>query len=245
MDIKTKLTLMIEKIPKGFLVLVPTTLIICAICIGIIAHSEYKATEIEKMNPLKNDTISVEDHTSKVNIHLSDIETITEYENIKTYNYSFVDDDNNPIIFSAGYIELTEIIDFVNSKLAEVPYRVCEIGIIGNSLYIQVDTRDTLDRSHKVNIITIKDNLKVEEWTKVTETIHNTVKVYTGSLISYQTTLGNRHYMYVYSDFNTAYDVMNEGSNNTAIEDMQSTEVTDVTEVNDVIGVPPTNTEEP
>ena len=156
--------------------------------------------EVEVGNPLSNDVITASEIVEMPNLSLVYDNEVQSYNSINTYQFKIVNDEGNECILNSGTIELTDIITTVNEFLSTIENRVCSIGIVGSRLFIQVDTRDSYDAPYKVNIMTLQDNLKSDDWIELCEVIHDKCIVHADNLISYKTTLGNTHYMYIYSE---------------------------------------------
>ena len=189
--------------------------VIAIICGGVIKHSIDKrnAAENNPDNPLNNETIESDVVEMMPNLTLK-YDSTREYENILTYIYTFQTVDGTVTKLSDGYIKLEDIISTINAELVNIQNEICSIGIVGSTLYIQTDIRHPIseDTEVKMNIMTLKDKLGADDWLRLTEAIQNTVHVYTDTHINYQTELGTRHYIYVYSDITETPETVAEAT---------------------------------
>lgn len=191
---------------KTAAIFVAINLLVVAICAIILCFVfDDKPSE----NPLNNETNQVAT-LPKATLEIQ--ENTQEYNNIKTYTCKIVTEDGQPINLSDCSIQLEDVINTGNKLLSTINNRVCSIGIIGSTLYIQTDTRFIVDEPMKMNIITLKDNLGVEDWLKLTEAVQDTVYVHTDTHINYSTELGTRHYLYVYSDIINTPDTVSDAT---------------------------------
>ena len=133
-------------------------------------------------------------------LFIGDSEEVQSYEDIKTYYYPIVDSNGVKTNFKDGNLAIEKIVKMFNDKLIDIHYRVCNIGIIGDTAFIQVDTRDSIEETLKANILTLQGSLDVSGWTKMLESLNETSKVYTSTLIDYPTEMGDTHYLYVYTE---------------------------------------------
>lgn len=171
--------------------------------------------DAETTNPMNNEISIMED---VVEAKLK-FKSMQNYENIETYRFIFVDNNDQEINFNDCKVNLNDIIDTVDSILNTIKYEVCSIGIVGKELYLQVDTREECN-NQKCNITTIKDGMLIDDWIELLELINNTNKVNADSLIRHNTELGNTHYIYIYE--NTNENNIADNSNILSIEDLNS-----------------------
>lgn len=138
-------------------------------------------------------------------IQIVEIEDITQYDNIQTKQFKFIDaQTGEPALFSARDIELSEVINAVNNYLSTTPYGVCELGVLGDTLYIQQDIRVQNTGLLKLNFLSLTDNITIDTWTDTLEALYNDSQICAGSVVSHPTEVGSRHYMYIYESVDTA-----------------------------------------
>lgn len=123
-----------------------------------------------------------------------------KYENIITYKYRLLDNEGQEVSIANSELDLSELLSRVNQDIVNIKHKICGMGVIDSTLYIQVDTRCELSEDLKVNIVTIKDNMTESDWIGLLEELNNTVNIHADMLLNYSTELGNIHYVYVYSD---------------------------------------------
>lgn len=178
---------------KNAAIFVAVNMLIIAVC-AITLY--FVLNDKPTSNPLNNETNQVAT-LPKATLEIQDI--VQEYNNIKTYICRIVTEDGQPINLSDCSIQLEDVINTGNKMLSTINNRVCSVGIVGSTFYIQTDTRFIVEEPMKMNIITLKDNLGIDDWLKITEVVQDTVYVHTDAHVNYKTELGNRHYVYVYS----------------------------------------------
>lgn len=154
--------------------------------------------------------------TEDIYIHID--EPREPFGNILTQTFTFYNTETNePELFATGEIELSTIIDAVNNFLDTSNYKVCELGVIGDKLYIEQDTREIRDTTNgklRVNIISLSSDLGTEDWFEVIEQIYNENDVMAGSTITNYTSFGSRHYIYAYQAKVSLEDSQTETSSN-------------------------------
>ena len=186
------------RINYGINVMLAIITVLALVALVIVWYTNNQKEDIT--NPLSNDVAEAAIVAELPKLQIESVGEPKLYNNIETHHFKFIDDAGNEIALNSGYIELTDIMNFVNPFLENVKYRVCSFGIVGSRMFIQLDTRDEVNIKYKLNIMTLKDNLTANDWIELSEVINNASIVHVDNLLSYKTDLGSTHYMYIYSN---------------------------------------------
>lgn len=186
---------------KVTIFIVGVTVLVIGICLYILNAniSDIKNFDAEATNPFGNTTLSSDRLNSRIDVTMVKADVVT-YENIETHRYVFTDSEGNGIPLSNCNIDLGYIIGNLENEVDNIDKLIVAIGVVGDTLYIQVDTRYGNSDDYKVGIMTLRDNLNIDDWVKLSETLRNSAKVYCDYHLNYATEDGNHHYVYIYSD---------------------------------------------
>ena len=132
----------------------------------------------------------------------------TNYENIKTANFSFLNtDDGSEIPFKNCITNLNDVKLILNNYLSDSPYAVLSIGINGSKIYIVQDTNRKLDNPLKVNILALDTKSNASDWSKTIEGIYYNYDVSASSIVEYYGDGLGQHLIYVY---NTSEEIIED-----------------------------------
>lgn len=167
-------------------IVISLLLIVIAISVGLTVYNINKARN---------------NNTGKVGneLYIKYDEEVREYEGIRTLTFTFYDSETNePSDLKNGWIDLTTVIQAVNDKLSTPDFEVCELGVIGDKLYVIQDTTKVCESALKMNIISISNEITNSDWIEAIEKIYNDNDILAGTTITSYTDFGSKHYLYVY-----------------------------------------------
>lgn len=144
------------------------------------------------------DSLNSTEITNDVELSIIDEELGEPYNGVLTKTFKFCDSSSNAVNLVNGNINLGKVIEAVNKYLSESTYPVRELGVSRDTLYIVQDTNSVADGKMKLNFLSISDNIDTQTWIEALELVHSENEILAGSIISYSTDTGSRHYMYIY-----------------------------------------------
>ena len=166
--------------------------LIVVIIIGLIITIFNLNKKIDKDNPLNNE-ITVNNNPECTIVFNGE----QKYNHITTMRFSFIDDSGNKTNLNKSKIDLNNIANTINSELINVNYRVCTMQIIDSELFIQYDDRNEVQDPQNLSIVTLKDNIDIDNYIEIIETINDNNNINAYMILHYNNEYGNVHYMYI------------------------------------------------